>query len=328
MPTAKIANSASSDASAPCSGRGRPSAPPRWRSSTDEQRERRVRARDLDERVDRLGGQARRAASPSPVPGTGWSGSMCRWRAAATGHRRDRVHRRPERAQRREQRVGLGRVAEVDRLDDDERLAAQRLGDLRDRREVEDAPDRRHLVGHAAASQLAPGVQHLAAALDRAPQDRRRRPRSIGNSRARSRSRRRSAAAAAQRPEQVGLVVGGRRGRARRRRSRARSPSRCWPPGRACGRGPARSAAERVADDADVRRGAGERGEPVLGRGGDDVHATARRPRRARLRAAGRSSTPRMRSVRSRIVSSEVAERRRRCGRCPGRRRAGRARAA
>ena len=87
---------------------------------------------------------------------------------------------------------------------------------------------------------------------------------------------------------------------------------------------PADAAAEGVADDADVRRRPGERGQPVLGGRGDDVH-----PQRAGLgpRDAGASAsivTPRIADGLEQDRAVERAERARRCGRCPAARRAAR----
>jgi hypothetical protein len=64
-------------------GAWRANPPPRWRNSTD-RRERRADAGCLDEDVDRLAGQP---VDHHPVagPGTGCSGSMCRWLGAGIG---------------------------------------------------------------------------------------------------------------------------------------------------------------------------------------------------------------------------------------------------
>ena len=63
--------------------------------------------------------------------------------------RRDRgegVQHRVERAQPGEQAVALGRVAQVRDLDDDELPAAQELGDLRQRRHLQQAAHAHQLV--------------------------------------------------------------------------------------------------------------------------------------------------------------------------------------
>ena len=80
---------------------------------------------------------------------------------------RDGVDLGPERADRRDERGALRLGAEVEGLDADERAAAKRLGDVGDRRELEQPADGGHVVGHVGGP-LAPGVEDLARALDRA----------------------------------------------------------------------------------------------------------------------------------------------------------------
>jgi hypothetical protein len=58
----------------------------------------------------------------------------------------------------------------VNGLDHDELASADRLGDLLERRELKDAPNRGDLVGNRARP-LEPGVQHLGRALPREEED-------------------------------------------------------------------------------------------------------------------------------------------------------------
>ena len=166
-------------------------------------------------------------------------------------------------------------------------------------------------------------LQHLGRRARPGTRGCRRRPRSIGkrlNSIAVTIAER--AAAAAKRPEQVGLVrpVGAdevaRRGDDLDRRHLVGADA-------VLAGEPGEAAAERVADDADVGRGAGERGEAVLGGRLDDLD-----PDHARLGARD----PRVRVDRDaahplgleqdRVRRGRPARRRR--GRCPAARREGR----
>ena len=81
-------------------------------------------------------------------------------------NRRERVDSRAELPQRPEELVRCGLVEERCRLDDDERPAAERLRDVRDRRELQEATDRRHFVRHV-LDPVAPSVQHFLGTLDR-----------------------------------------------------------------------------------------------------------------------------------------------------------------
>ena len=116
------------------------------------------------------------------------------------------------------------------------------------------------------------------------------------------------AAAAAQRPEEVGLVLGvdGHRlavGGDQLDRPDAVAGEAVAAPE------PAEPAAERVAGDADVGRGARQRAEAVrLGRLAQ-LERRGRRPRPARSAPRRSTSIPRMRSVLIRIVSSSEPER-------------------
>jgi hypothetical protein len=117
------------------------------------ERELGVRAGHLDEGVERV---RRKMVDHEPVAGgrnwlLGVHVHVAERRHLDGG---DRVVQRPERAQRREQLVGVDRVAEVVGLDDRERLATDRFGDLRDRREVQEPTDGGQLVRQIALSQL------------------------------------------------------------------------------------------------------------------------------------------------------------------------------
>ncbi len=177
--------------------------------------------------------------------------------------------RRPELAQRAQQ-LGTARlVAHVDGLDDDELLTAKRLGQLRQRRELQDPADRRHLVRHRGRPGV-PGVQHLRGALPREEEDA---GVDLGDGVQLHLERcddAEVAAAAPQRPEELCVVV---------LVDAAQAPVG----GDELDRGdavggeaelagvPADAAAQRVAGDAHVGRGAVERGEAELGGAGHDV---------------------------------------------------------
>ena len=81
-------------------------------------------------------------------------------------HGREGVHRGAELAQRRYERGTLARRSREHGFDDDEAVTAQRLGDVRERREVQDSAEGGDRVGNV-LDPLAPGIQHLACALDR-----------------------------------------------------------------------------------------------------------------------------------------------------------------
>ena len=83
------------------------------------------------------------------------------WLGAPASRSLDRVVDRAQRAQRRQQPIGLGRSPRWIASTSDERLAADRLGDLRDRRQVQQPTDRRQLVRELALGELAPGMQDL-----------------------------------------------------------------------------------------------------------------------------------------------------------------------
>jgi hypothetical protein len=65
-----------------------------------------------------------------------------------------------------EKLAALALVAHEGGLDDDQLTAAERLGDLRDRRHLEEPPDRRDLVRHIGGP-LGPAIEHLDGALRR-----------------------------------------------------------------------------------------------------------------------------------------------------------------
>ena len=231
------------------------------------------------------------------------------------GDRRDRVHDRAERAQRLEQALAVGvLVAGPDRLDDHERLAADGLRDLRDRRELEDAADRGHLVRQVVRPG-APRLQDLGRPVDREPEDAGVDLRDREEVELDRRDDPEGAAAAAERPEQVRLVrpVGAdevARGRDDLDRGDLVGADAVL------AREPGEAAAERVADDADVRRGAGERGQAVLGRRLDDLdpdHAClgARDP----VLGVDRDAAHALGLEQDRVVRALPSRRRR--GRCP-----------
>ncbi len=251
------------------------------------------------------------------------------------GHAVEGVDLRAEPAQQAEDRAGLGVAAEHRPVDDDERPAAQRLRDRRQRREVEEAERRRDGV-RCLGRPVGPATQHalgLVAVPDEHAGIRRLdrvEPELEGRDDAEA------AAATAQRPEELGvlrrvgahvLAVGGDeldRGEA--------VGGEAEPAGV-----PADAAAEAVAGDADVGRAAVQRREPVVGGGLGRVH-----PERAALdagdaagRVDGDAAHPlgaheddvveALRDERSGVVAGALRARpagrlRRRRGRRPGRR--------
>ncbi len=131
-------------------------------------------------------------------------------------------------------------------------------------------PDGRQLVGKLALGQLAPGLQHLGVALDRPPEDAGVDLGERVEGQLEGGHDPEAASAAAQRPEEVGLgvavdaqrtAVGGHEldGEDAVRAQAVLAPEEAQP------------STERVADDPDVRRGAGERRQPVLRGRLDDV---------------------------------------------------------
>ena len=74
MPTAKSAKSPSSVARAPWPSGARPTAPPRWRSSTESSG---VSGPLTATRASMASPGMTSSSAPSPTPGTAWGGSMC-----------------------------------------------------------------------------------------------------------------------------------------------------------------------------------------------------------------------------------------------------------
>ena len=284
-----------------------------------DQRRVRARAGGGDERGDRLGGRRRRAAGGRPCPGTGPFGSL--WISISAGGRhRARTCRAPARARA----AGASTSGSP-------RIAASTTTSLRPRSGAGTSGSGgtwriRHseVTSSGTVSRpLAPGVEDLLGALPR-PRHRARGQRLDRVELELHRGHDAEVpAAAAQRAEQLGLVARRRCGRGSPSAvtsSIAVTLSHAKP---VLAREPAEAAAERVADDADVVRGARQRREPV-GRGGRRSRPpTARRRGRARVRALGSIRTPRMRLVESRIVPSSERDRAPRRGPCPGARRAG-----
>ena len=184
-------------------------------------------------------------------------------------HHGERVHQRAEVAHGRHQPATLVLAAGVDPPHDGEGAAAQRLGQRRIGREVQDRRPRHELVGER-RQQLPPRVQHVARALEREEQRARVELRVGVDLELDRGDDAEVAVAAAQRPEQVGLVDGV---RADEVAFRGHDLER----GDAVGleavlaRQPAHPAAEGIARDADVGRGAVERREAEIGQRGHDL---------------------------------------------------------
>src|SRR3954447_2049234 len=223
---------------------------------------------DRDERLDRGGGQLveDHAVAVAGHRVLGVHVDMAERRGRDRGERVDLGLERAQRRQHLGRRLGVAEVRAVDR---DELAAADRLGDVGQRGDLEQSRGRRDRVGRRAAP-LDVALEHLGRVLPRpehrAGIDLRR---GVQDELDRGHDAE-AAAAAAQRPEQLGLVVavaaheaavGGdeldRDDAVRREAVPAREP--------------AQAAAERVADDADVGGGARQRGEAVLGRRAGDL---------------------------------------------------------
>ena len=222
---------------------------------------------------------------PLPAYGTGSGGSM--WRVGQLRRRQlgEGVDLGLELAQGREQATRLGLVGEDRGLHDDELAPAHSVGQVGKRRHLQEPSHRGDLVGDVAGP-LGPPGEHARCLVPRpdepagvhrldgveAELDRRDDPE--------------AAAAAAEGPEQVGLrlrvgahhLAGGRHELEGRDRV-ARQP--------VAAAEPAHAAAEGIAHDADVRGGAVEGGEPVLGR------SAAGRPSRVRPPPRGPSGRAR-----------------------------------
>jgi hypothetical protein len=214
-------------------------------------------------------------------------------------HHRERVHRRAELAQRLQQLGAFALVAEHDRLDDHELTAAKRLRDVRDGRELEDATNRRDLVRDGGRPGM-PRVENLGGALPREEEDARV---DLGN-RVQLELERGDdpevPAAAAKRPEELGVVLvvdcpePAVRGHQLDRGDAVRGEPEL-------ARVPADAAAERVARDADVRRGACSAARPRSDACGTSAPHFA--PERTRATRSFTSiATPCSRSVFTRIT--------------------------
>ena len=238
-------------------------------------------------------------------------------------HRAERVDLGPERAERGEDLVRLVLVAEHGAVDDDDLAAAEELGDVRQRRDLQHPGRRADRVRRGLRPldvrgqdlrRLLPRPDHHAGdeLLDLVQRDLHRDDDSEAT------------AAAAQRPEQLRVLrpVG-----TQERAVRGDDLDGEHALGREAvlAGEPADAAAERVADDADVRRRAVQRGQALLGgrhdhvlpqRTGLDPGATVLR---VDLDGAHLAHVEQQRSV-------ERAVRRRRRAPCPERRSAGRAR--
>ena len=121
-------------------------------------------------------------------------------------------------------------------------------------------------------------LEHLARALPRPDQRAREHARGRVERELERGHRAEAPAAAAQRPEQLGLALGGRRRRTRPSAVTTSIAEHAVGGEAVAAAEPAQAAAERVADHADVRRGARQRSEPELGRRLRDVHPQRARP--------------------------------------------------
>ena len=187
IPTPKVRKSASKVESAPWCGCGRWSVAAEVPDLGRDQRRAGTRARRRRRTCRSPRRPARPSIWPAPVYGTGFGGSMCSSAMPAGGtiakvsiagpSSRSGPHQRRRRTPRR-------RCTTASTID--ELPAAERLGDLRDRRELQDPPDRGHLVGHGRPSTRAT----RAAPRTSAPtgrRARRRRPRRSGRAGPRAR---------------------------------------------------------------------------------------------------------------------------------------------
>ncbi len=235
---------------------------------------------DGDERrgsVHRRGihdGRGRGRVEPVQHPALAASGDRAGWvlvqlRERGGRDRRERVELGTETAQRPQQLASGRLAAEEHGLDDDELPATKRLGHLRDGRDLEQPGDGRHLLG-GVLRPLSPGAEHLGRTVDRPDQPPRVRLRERVEGDLELGHDPEAAAAAAQRPEQLGVRLGvGVDDLAVGRHDLGGENARRREP--VLARQPADAATERVPDDADVGRGAVQRGEPVRDGGLDDV---------------------------------------------------------
>ena len=283
--------------------RGGRSAPPSWRSSTTASGEP-ARAGQLRAAPRSPPAGSSSISAVSPTYGIGSSGSWCRRTSAGAGTIANVSISGRERAQR----LDHGRVALDGAVDHHDRAAADRLRDLRQRRQLHDPERGRDVVGRVggplrrrpcstrSASRPVPdheaGVdlgQRVEAELERGDDAE-------------------VAAAAAQRPEQLGVVVGVGADELAVGGDELDRGQAVGLQAVAAGE-PAHAAAERVAGDADVGRGAVQRDQAVRGGGVDDVLPQRRRRRRGRSGASASISTPPMPEVLTQHRAAQVAER-------------------
>ena len=131
-----------------------------------------VEERRSDERIDhRLDGLHRQIREQDPLAGVRQRVVWIHVHDAqlACRHHRDGVHLRPKVTERLQQRGAIARVADDRRLDQDERPAANLLGQERDIRQLEHAAQRFARVGHG-FDPFPPGLEDLRRPLDRPEQ--------------------------------------------------------------------------------------------------------------------------------------------------------------
>jgi hypothetical protein len=126
-------------------------------------------ARDADDRVDRLGGQAGQHEPVTRARSRLLGVHMQVAERLGRDHL-DRVRDRPQRPQRGEQVVRLSDGAEVDGVDHHEGLAAQVGGQIGGRREVHQPGGGGELLRQTGLGELAPSLQHLGGRLGGPPQ--------------------------------------------------------------------------------------------------------------------------------------------------------------
>ena len=262
IPTANSAYGASIAASAPCSGSGRPAAPPRWRTSIESSGES-VPGPAASTKASIASAEKSPSSIPSPAPGTGSGGSMCSAASPGGAIIANVSISGPELAQRRQLLGAAGLVPEPGRLDHNERAPAQRLGDLLQRRHVQQASQRAHLLRHAGGPPV-PGLEHLGRSLLRPEQHARVELANREQLQLERGDDAEATAAAAQRPEQVGLAVGVGAELAAVRGNHLGGPDAVGGQPVAADH-PARAATERVAGHAHVGRRARQPRQPMLG---------------------------------------------------------------
>ena len=202
-------------------------------------------------------------------PGRGALGVLVQAHQPGGRHRRHGVHLGPERAQGGEQGLGVGLVGEDRHLHDDQVAAAQGLGDLRDRGQLQEPGDRGDRVG-CGLGPGRPGRQHPVRLLPGPDQP-------AGDDLLQGEEAHlecgddaEAAAAAAQGPEEIGLVAGVGAHEAAVGEDDLHGGQGVGSEPVAAAE-PPHAAAQRVAGDADVGRGAVQRHQPVGGGRGHDV---------------------------------------------------------